>query len=71
MSALSFPSLGGPDEPHQRLRGSQPEITWGEIALRAPLMVSTMAKYLAQLSVSARPGRSPPSRSPCASLPVG
>ena len=56
MSALSLPSLGGPDEPDQRLRGAQPEITWGEIAQRAPLMVSTMATYLDQLSVSARPG---------------
>jgi hypothetical protein len=57
MSAIAFPAAGGPDGPGDRpLRGAQPEITWGEIAQRAPLMVSTMAKYLDQLSVSARPG---------------
>jgi len=57
MSAIAFPAAGGPDEPtDRRLRGAQPEITWGEIAQRAPLMVSTMATYLDQLSVSARPG---------------
>jgi site-specific recombinase XerD len=34
----------------------RPEITWHEIAQRAPQMASTMATYLDQLSVSARPG---------------
>ena len=34
----------------------RPEISWQEIAQRAPLMASTMAAYLDQLSVSARPG---------------
>ena len=33
----------------------RPEISWHEIAQRAPQMASTMATYLAQLSVSARP----------------
>ncbi len=57
MSALSIPSLGDPDEPiDRRLGGAQPEITWAEIAQRAPLMACTMADYLDQLSVSARPG---------------
>jgi integrase len=57
MSAIAFPAAGGPDEPTEgRLRGVQPEITWGEIAQRAPAMASTMATYLDQLSVSARPG---------------
>ena len=56
MSAIAFPSLGGPDEPlDRRVGGGQPEITWAEIAQRAPLMASTMATYLDQLSVSARP----------------
>lgn len=32
-----------------------PEITWVELAGRAPQMVSTMARYLEQLAVSARP----------------
>ena len=35
---------------------ARPEITWAEIAQRAPLMASTMATYLDQLSVSALPG---------------
>ena len=32
-----------------------PEITWLQIAARAPRMASTMGRYLAQLAVSARP----------------
>ena len=57
MTALAIPSLDGPDEPvNRRFGGAGPEITWGEIAQRAPLMASTMATYLDQLSVSARPG---------------
>jgi len=35
---------------------ARPEITWAEIAQRAPQMASTMATYLDQLTVSARPG---------------
>lgn len=34
----------------------QQEITWVEISGRAPQMASTMARYLVQLAVSARPG---------------
>jgi hypothetical protein len=34
----------------------RPEISWHEIAQRAPQMASTMATYLDQLTVSARPG---------------
>ena len=30
-------------------------MTWAEIAVRAPVMVATMASYLDQLEVSARP----------------
>jgi site-specific recombinase XerD len=36
--------------------GGTPEVTWPEIAARAPVMVATMASYLDQLEVSARPG---------------
>ncbi len=36
--------------------GGTPEVTWAEIDARAPLMVATMASYLDQLEVSARPG---------------
>ncbi len=35
--------------------GGQPEVTWAELTARAPLMVATMASYLDQLEVSARP----------------
>jgi len=35
--------------------GGTPEVTWAEIAARAPAMVATMASYLDQLEVSARP----------------
>jgi len=34
----------------------KPEVTWAEIAARAPQMAHTMASYLDQLEVSARPG---------------
>ena len=40
---------------HRRVGGT-PEVTWAEIAARAPVMVATMASYLDQLEVSARPG---------------
>jgi integrase len=36
--------------------GGSPEVTWSEIATRAPVMVATMASYLDQLEVTARPG---------------
>ncbi len=35
--------------------GGTPEVTWGEITARAPRMAVTMASYLGQLEVSARP----------------
>ena len=44
-----------PLEPRRR-GGGTPEVTWTEIAARAPAMVATMASYLDQLEVSARPG---------------
>jgi site-specific recombinase XerD len=44
-----------PLEP-QRRGGATPEVTRAEIADRAPVMVATMASYLDQLEVSARPG---------------
>ncbi len=40
----------------RRPGGGTPEVTWAEIALKAPVMVATMASYLDQLEVSARPG---------------
>ena len=40
----------------RRPGGGTPEVTWAKIAARAPLMVATMASYLDQLEVSARPG---------------
>jgi site-specific recombinase XerD len=44
-----------PFEPPRRV-GVQPEVTWTQISSRAPVMVATMASYLDQLEVSARPG---------------
>ena len=41
-------------EPRRR-GGGTPEVTWAELAPRAPVMVATMASYLDQLEVSARP----------------
>jgi site-specific recombinase XerD len=39
----------------RRPGGGTPEVTWGEITARAPQMAATMASYLEQLEVSARP----------------
>jgi site-specific recombinase XerD len=39
----------------RRPGGGTPEVTWSEIAARAPVMVATMSSYLDQLEVSARP----------------
>ncbi len=52
MNALAH--VQGP-EPRRR-GGETPEVTWSQIATRAPVMVATMASYLDQLEVSARPG---------------
>ncbi len=41
-------------EPRRR-GGGTPEVTWAQIVGRAPLMAATMASYLDQLEVSARP----------------
>jgi site-specific recombinase XerD len=43
-----------PVAPRRRVGGT-PEITWAQIATRAPVMAATMASYLDQLEVSARP----------------
>lgn len=39
----------------RRPGGGTPEVTWGELTARAPRMAATMASYLDQLEVSARP----------------
>ena len=52
MSALAAPQPAAPRRPG----GGTPEVTWAEIEARAPRMVATMASYLEQLEVSARPG---------------
>jgi site-specific recombinase XerD len=39
----------------RRPGGGTPEVTWGELTARAPQMAATMASYLGQLEVSARP----------------
>jgi integrase len=52
MNALAHASGSEP----RRRGGAAPEVTWSDIATRAPVMVATMASYLDQLEVSARPG---------------
>jgi integrase len=42
-------------EAEPRRAGMAPEVTWGELYPRAPQMCTTMASYLDQLAVSARP----------------
>jgi site-specific recombinase XerD len=42
--------------PPRRPGGGTPEVTWAQIAAKAPVMAATMASYLDQLEVSARPG---------------
>jgi len=55
------PTAAAPHEPVAtpervpRRSGGVPEITWDEVASRAPQMVATMHSYLDQLAVSARP----------------
>ena len=39
----------------RRPGGGTPEVTWDELTARAPTMTATMASYLDQLEVSARP----------------
>jgi site-specific recombinase XerD len=51
MSALAAPKPAAPRRPG----GGTPEVTWAEIEAKAPRMVATMASYLEQLEVSARP----------------
>ena len=40
----------------RRPGGGTPEVTWAEVAAKAPVMAATMVSYLDQLEVSARPG---------------
>ncbi len=54
MSAFAVP-LPEPEPPRRSATAPRPEITWGEIAQRAPQMVSTMATFLDQQAVSSRP----------------
>jgi integrase len=49
LSPLPFPD----DNPHRGV--PRQEVTWTDVLLRAPQMAATMARYLDQLSVSARP----------------
>ena len=54
MSALVLP-LPEPAPIRQSATSPRPEVTWTEIAQRAPLMVTTMATFLDQQAVSSRP----------------
>jgi hypothetical protein len=42
--------------PARRPGGVTQEVTWVQIIAKAPVMAATMASYLDQLEVSARPG---------------
>jgi hypothetical protein len=46
--------------PVRRHGGAVPEVTWEEIAARAPTMTATMGCYLDQLAASPVRGRSRP-----------
>ena len=54
MSAIALP-LPEPEPVGRAGAGGRPEVTWAEIAQRAPLMVTTMATFLEQQAVSSRP----------------
>ena len=54
MSAVALP-LPEPEPIRQSATFPRPEITWAEIAQRAPQMVTTMATFLDQQAVSSRP----------------
>ena len=55
MSARSSTALAVAGEIAITTRALVPEISWAELARRAPQMAPTMARYLDQLAVSARP----------------
>ena len=54
MSAIALP-LPEPEPIRGSATAPRPEVTWAEIAQRAPQMVTTMAAFLDQQSVSSRP----------------
>jgi len=54
VSALAL-SLPEPEPVRRSATAPRPEVTWAEIAQRAPQMVTTMAAFLDQQSVSSRP----------------
>src|SRR5664280_238779 len=54
MNALALP-LPEPEPIRRSATAPRPEITWAEIAQRAPQMVTTMAAFLDQQAVSSRP----------------
>ncbi len=54
---LAVPTAAAPKQPSAKAggKGRTPEVSWKDVAARAPDMVVTMGRYLDQLAVSARP----------------
>jgi len=53
----SLAALGVLDQPARRRPGGRrPEASWDTLAIHAPVLVTTMRRYLAQLALSLRPG---------------
>jgi site-specific recombinase XerD len=55
LSAVPGPTTPAKRRPAAGLKGATPEVSWDEVAARAPEMTATMRRYLDQLGVSARP----------------
>jgi site-specific recombinase XerD len=55
LSAVPGPMTPAKRRPAAGLKGAAPEVSWEEVAARAPEMAATMRRYLDQLGVSARP----------------
>jgi integrase len=56
MSAQPLPAVASIDDQPAAARRSPQEISWPQVIVAAPQMAATMARYLDQLAVSARPG---------------
>jgi site-specific recombinase XerD len=55
LSAVPGPMTPAKRRPAAGLKGAAPEVSWEEVAARAPEMAATMRRYLDQLGVSAPP----------------
>ena len=55
LSGVPGPTTPATRRPAAGLKGAAPEVSWDEVAARAPEIAATMRRYLEQLGVSARP----------------